>query len=1200
MPCLTWIHCSSPRWMRAVRNKKGLKGSIDDVLGDLLGDDDDIPLKSTKPVSFGDSGGRPRGITSQISRKGLLDDDIYSKMALEGEGDAEDPDLSDVNPEALLETLKDMDEMEADLLGIKKASSGPVQKPGKNVEKSQPLVEPARSAKKTTITEKGDAVSGMDKNPSSAPTISRHVKQKFSFEDLDDPLADLLSDEEEGTKKMVHSSAAKNTPETNAEASTEKVTTSGPTVVPQRKREEVMFEDDGDNLMDALGFGESSKGEPKSGRTREGGEPRPARTMLDELLGRGTAAKLLERPTTGEHKEFKLDKKYQKQADKEDILSDEFTFGAYQPTVATAPEGRQSRRQSVRFSSENLSELKTDLRSKPSTPASASPVRSKTGADWLGLKDEGFDLSPPSLRKESSRSSTRGATLDMPPGPPDNEPPMPTSQLLSRSKPAIEEGTWKPEAVKNDDDDSWLSNVLSQKKSQALEKVETTPGPSDAPVQRKEVDSFAHASQPSTSAQRHQQSVVSTESPVREEESVSSIPWLKPQEQSTPAFPSSSRKGTPFGDSSKAGIEFPAPVASLQRQEEILGIPIHTQSSTFSQLLHPEPHAQSSPNASEYEKRLAGIQVQLRESIASYQAELLSAQAHLTELEGQVRRMELEKSQQKLLLESLQQRHQEDLELIEKAHRNRVKMIEDSYRQREERLRQENKELAEQYLSQCKSAEQAKSEMLAQHQRRLTELEGEKAKEIDRLQELQRMSILEMRKDHEEQLQRLKQLKNQEIDAVTSATTYTRSLNGIIQQMEKFSSNLNELSNKVEATHQTTSHGLEIGTRQRDEQLKVLQDRLTWQQRDMEDERSRLQEVISKMESRLNEQTRLLEQERWRVTAEQSKVVSLQHSLEEQRRVMTQQLTMEREELERAKHALLEEQKSVMQKCAEERHKLATEWSEFHVQQRLNKERTEREVDRALQIDSQREGAIMSLAKEQADLKIKANELRSKEEQLARDREILEHEKQELRLEKERVNAAALHIKQRVEEVKSMSKLSSQKYEEGEKALLEARKVESEHQARLRSMQLQMEQLKQQEEYLHQEHLNLTHQRKQLEQLREILPSNPLLFPTMPQAPLSGVPANIISNTHYMSVPVLDLPKANPGASQRLPRTEPADLYAKLVLHKLTAERGRDCNSVEEHVLYAIQFLSGSLARTEINSCLKLWSAIPGQCQQYQ
>lgn len=40
----------------------------------------------------------------------------------------------------------------------------------------------------------------------------------------------------------------------------------------------------------------------------------------------------------------------------------------------------------------------------------------------------------------------------------------------------------------------------------------------------------------------------------------------------------------------------------------------------------------------------------------------------------------------------------------------------------------------------------------------------------------------------------------------------------------------------------------------------VLEDRLIRQQRDMEEERNRLQEVISKMEARLNEQTRLLEQ----------------------------------------------------------------------------------------------------------------------------------------------------------------------------------------------------------------------------------------------------------------------------------------------------------------------------------------------------
>ncbi|XP_054832973.1 fas-binding factor 1 isoform X2 [Eublepharis macularius] len=1070
-------------------------------------------------------------------------------MSHEKEAVAEDPDISDVDPDDLLETLKDMDAMEADLLGIKKTNSGPIQKPIKDAEKSQPLIEPA-VAKKAVVNERGDSVSGMDKKPSTVAATSKQLKQKLSFEDIDDPLAGLLSDEEEDMVKKVYSSGIKSSPETNAGTPKEKGTPLPATpgraaVAPERKKEELVFEDDGHDLMDALGFGDSSKAEMKAGRKGEEGEPRPARSMLDELLGRGTATKPLERPSIGEAKEFKLDKKYKKQADKEDIWGDEFTFGAYQPTVASAPEGRQSRRQSVRFSSENLSELKTDQRSKPSTPVSASPIRSKAGADWLGLKDEDFDSPPPSLPKEFSKGNIRGGATDMSHSPSNDEHPLPT-----RSKPAIEERTQNPEPTK-DDGDSWLSNILSQKKSQAQEKVEEEKAEPPDPVSYgEEVAPVPLSSHPATSTQK--QSSVHTHRVPTLKESGPSMTLLNAQEQAAPVVLSSSRKGTPFGDIIKE-----APVASLQRAQEELQIPAVTQD----KLLHSEHPPLCLPSTSENEKKLARVQAQLRESVASYQAELLSAQTRLAELEGQVRRLELEKHQQKLLLESLQQRYQDDLELVENAHRNRLKVIEDSYRQREEHFRQENQELAERYLSHCQSAEQAKSELLAQHQRRLTEVEQEKVKEIDRLRELQRLSILQMQKDHEEQLQRLKRLKDQEIDAVTSATSYTRSLNSIIDQMEQFSSNLNDLSSKVEATHHTTSQGLEIGTRQREEQHRVLQDRLARQQRDMEEERGRLQAVISKMEARLNEQTRLLEQERWRVTGEQSKAASLQHSLEEQRRVMTQQLAMEREELERAKNALLEEQKSVMQKCAEERHKLAMEWSEFHTQQRLSKERTEREVDRALQIDSQREGAIMSLAKEQADLKIRANELRSKEEQLAREQEILEQEKQQLRLEKERVNAAALNIKQRAEEIESMSKLSSQRYEEGEQALLEARKIESEHQARLRAVQQQMERLRQQEEYLHQERLNLSHQRRQLEQLRDNLPSNPLLFQTTSQMPLSGAQANLISNLPYLPAPATDLPKVDLGnseVSQDLLRMKPTDLYAKLVLHKLTADRDND------------------------------------------
>ncbi|XP_013907039.1 PREDICTED: fas-binding factor 1-like, partial [Thamnophis sirtalis] len=487
-------------------------------------------------------------------------------------------------------------------------------------------------------------------------------------------------------------------------------------------------------------------------------ESHPARARQDELLGLGTAKKLLERPSTGEPKEFKLDKKYQKQTDKEDALGDDFTFGAYQPTIASTPEGRKSRQQSVRFSSENLSDLKTEQRSKPSPSASNSPVR-RTGADWLGLKDEDSDLLPSSPLKEPSKSSARGTTLDMPPFPSEakHPPPPTTNQGPLTTKQVTEEVIQKKEPAE-DDGDSWLNNVLSQKISQTREKIRKRSGSLDV-----QTDGDHPTSQQVISTQEQHRSAATSDKAARLEQLESFIPWERSQEQSAPTFPSDSRKGTSFGDTtSRASATF------WQGHQEIAKVPVN------SQALISEPHLLSSSNDADYEKRMAGVQVQFRETLGTYQAEILSAQTRLTELEVQVRRLELEKNQQKLLLESLQRRHQEDLELIENAHRNRVKVIEDSYRQREDRLRQENQELVGQYLSRCQSAEQAKSEILAQHQRRLTELEQEKAKEIDRLQELQRMSILEMRKDHEEQLQRLKQLKSQEIDAVTSATSYTR------------------------------------------------------------------------------------------------------------------------------------------------------------------------------------------------------------------------------------------------------------------------------------------------------------------------------------------------------------------------------------------------------------------------------------------
>ncbi|XP_043946441.1 fas-binding factor 1 isoform X2 [Protopterus annectens] len=1129
----------------ASKSKKDLRSSIDSVLDDLLGDGDDPPAKQSKSPVRGSVtlGGKPGGLVSRPSKRSLLDDDFFSKIAEEADKD-EESDISEADPRALLESMKDIDDMDADLFGTKKKPSSA---PGNLTTKAPGVIlrkeDPSKTEEKPPAIIKEPSELVDETKPRSAPAGSGRQYKTFSFDELEDPLADILSDEE-GKQNLPSLKKRNSLPNSDMKMQKKEVkeeTGNGlPSPFPaqpvptSQKKDDLNFDDDEDDLMGALGFAESPKIHRKEEKNSENEVPRPARSKLDELLGRGTAAKLLERPPTGELKEFKLDKKYQKPQDKSDFVAeDDFAYGAYQPTMTSTPEGRQSRRQSVRFSMEDVSDLVPDQKSKPSTPTTPRSARAnKSGADWLGLK--GDDLTESTIHLPSKESTKMSGTLpnDVPSSPSlAKKPPLPSrpssgvnleGEATVKSKPNQSGSTTETPVTREEDD--WLVGALARKKTQVAGKAnEKKTSSEDFLDLGDEVDLDAFKRTTSSPAM-HQQPLESS--------TVNDIPDDKPSDSRVSRLQSAAENIPEKAD--------PFPVPSSRTNDSVKDSSKKVSTSN-----------QQDP------------QMSITEPQVPFSAQQLQ---HLL-LQQQIRKLELERSQQKILLENLQQRQKEDIELFETAHRSRLKIIEESCQQRESHLQKENQELAAQLKSVLQNAEKERSEVLAQCQRKVTEYEQEKVKEIERLRELQRLSVSEMRKDHEEQLQRVKMLKDQEIDAVTSATSHTRSLNIVVEQMEAFSKKLGDLSYKVESTHHNTAHELEMGARQRDEQLRVLQDRLTQQQRDMEVERNRLHDVIAKMETRLSEQTRLLEKERWRVTAEQSKVESMQRSLEEERRVMNQQLTIERDELERAKTALLEEQQSVMQQCAEQRKKIASEWAEFRAQQKLTHEHVERSTSRALQMDAQREESIITMAKEQAELKIKANALKMKEEQLARDRETLEQDKLELQLERERVNALALRIKQRAEEIERMSKLASEKYEEGERALLEAKRVESEHQARLHTIHQQMERLQQQEQQLHKERLNLAGQRQNLSILRDKLPFQVLSSHSDMKIPPSLNPQNF--KPSYAST--LKHSTGNSGILKVVQGPASSELLAKLALIKHTAEKDRDFLEDEQFFLETLK-----------------------------
>uniref|UniRef100_A0A8C1X5A0 Fas-binding factor 1 C-terminal domain-containing protein n=1 Tax=Cyprinus carpio TaxID=7962 RepID=A0A8C1X5A0_CYPCA len=1058
--------------------------------GECLWSTGAVKVRSPAAVSS-----RPAAVlTSRSGKSSLLDDDFFSKLAEEAEKD-EGSDVSEADPAALLDSMKNMDDMDADLFSSKKKpSSAPVQRRDSK-----------RTGDKSKPTE--DTVPEDKKKPSSAPASTARAYKKFSFLDkVDDSLDDLLDDLEHKQKTTKKTEP----PSSSSPAAPQKTETAAAV----KKRDDLTFDDDEDDLMDALGFGGTHKtqGNGKA-QKKDSDPPLRARTRLDEILGRGTSPRLLERPVTGEKKDTPQPEKQPEKssAGKASLMDEEdFTFGSYQPTMGSTPEGRQSRRQSVRFSTEDVSVHSPEHKPKPSARAA------RPRSDWLGLKQDEEEqktkeepkqsapetLKPPASPSTAARKETPALKTADPPGAPSS--PKTISKPVKRDE---------------DEEDDWLAGALSRKKTQSVSQSEDRERKQEV-SSGEEVDVLVSSKSNVPLAPRRRQDESPVPNPeLRESTGVSIQHNASSETQLKPVFP---QKSPAEGAVPATQTHTPLSADSLQ------------------QLLIQQQLAQS---------QLWGLSGSLdsqRLRDTDHQHDVTSLQKRIIQLEGQVRSLQLERDQNQMLLESVQQRHKQDTELMENMHRARVKLLEESAAQRELRSRQENEDLAERLAVVTRLVEQERAEMQAQQQRRLTQCQQDRDREVERLRDLQRKSILEMKRDHEEQIQRLKKLKDEEIDAVTSATSQTRSLTVVIEQMEQFSRRLGDLSSRVESSHENTAQGLEIGARQRDQQLRVLQERLSQQQREMAEERSRLKEVIAKMDTQLAEQQRQLEKERWRVTSEQVKAESSLRGLEEERRTMMQQFSMEREELERAKSALLEEQQSVMQHCAEERRKLAAEWSRFHSQEKLRQERVEREASRAMERDAHREGSIISMAQEQADLKLRAGELKQKEEALLRERDGLEKLRQELDAEKDRLSATALRLKTRAQEVEGFSKLASERFEEGERALREARQVEAEHQTRLRNIHTQMERLRQQEHSLQQERLRMTDHHRDMERLRHTLPVHP------------GTPAPLITDFSPVLASTHLAPAVNPL---------PAELHARLALIKHTAEKDRDFLQEEQYFL---------------------------------
>ncbi|XP_035694500.1 fas-binding factor 1-like [Branchiostoma floridae] len=1276
------------------------------------------PGRDDPPKQKTSSSGRQR--TPEKSKVDF-DEDFYANLAAEADFD-EESEVSEADPQQVVGSMGDIDDMDAELFGssLKRKKTPPsrgsaVSTPPSRGGENKPLSPSLRtksgsptSARKSVTfsdnkkpaTTSSDVSSsynvdisvsvGPDKDsstkdsqspePARKPGSRGYKGKKFQTDfgdfDEDDPLAGLLSDEEDAPKKK---KPAKKTPQRKVTEETQsspgakpggtvpraeeisprmseperprtshgrrqdepeeerRVQTAPPagqqekkqpeisssprqekTTASRRgkpKREEISFDDDDDDLMGTMGFDDSPRQEKKVVQKKQEDQEdlqqqiaaeeeqdqldddgKSAKSRFDALLGVGTAKKLLERPGTGERKEFSLDKYKKPQQDEKkekEPTEEDFNFGSYMPSAAakTPPSRGRPRTgdRSVRFEDDDdifgspqgktpsrggrrsaLDDLldPTPSAKKPPTPKSGklkTPAEKDKDSDWLGLKDSDNKSNDPSdwlgmttssktdqsgtisdstpAKKEGKdtsssaadflglgdevdpdtlTSSTRGhqdapfrSTVDegkadifTAPALRDQTSPFPwdgpTGGRPRRRQPGtaglLDSGPISPRDTGPLDDDPVRDHPPLRRSGDPLSMDDPLamdgpvdplgpvgPLPRSSPVigrDHQQPELPRRASQP---ARRGPQMGEGQQHMQVQPPSQPAIGQARPLP--TPSVPQG-HTGT-YGANERLSLELQQQADMFKQQQEMLARQnqemvrqqqeqikaLHMQQERLMQQISPRSQMASHSAMAPQSQMTPNYQ------LPTYQLPTMGhSPANVSDLESKIRQLQAERDHLQIMLESSKHRHQEELSSVEEAHKARLQLAEESFQRREARLREENEQLVTQHLARLKTADEEKAQVQAAHHKKVLELQAEKSEELERIKELHRKSVQELQSDHEDQLNRLHRMREQEIEAATSATRHTRSLQSVVQKVEENAKNLGQLSFKLEGHHISGLEERETAARELERQLKLLQERLGHQQEENERERTRLQDLIGRLEARLTEQGRQLEEERWKVKSEQNRVQALQKSLEEERRYLSQQLAMERESVQRAKNELMEEQKQVMAQCAEERRKLATEWAEFHTAERVAKERATDQSARSIKTEAERESTIKSLAQEQASITVKLNDLRLEEERLNQEKIALNEKRQALDAEAEKMAYLSKQVARKSEEIETVSLEAAQNREEGQRALVEARRVEAEQDKRLGTIESQLQYLRQQEKQIAEERLSLAKDKRDLEQ----------------------------------------------------------------------------------------------------------------------
>ncbi|XP_030840350.1 fas-binding factor 1 homolog [Strongylocentrotus purpuratus] len=450
-------------------------------------------------------------------------------------------------------------------------------------------------------------------------------------------------------------------------------------------------------------------------------------------------------------------------------------------------------------------------------------------------------------------------------------------------------------------------------------------------------------------------------------------------------------------------------------------------------------------------------------------------------LENKVQQLEAEKSQLGSSIQYMEKHHKQELETVEANHQSFISLLEEGARKRETRIHQDAQESAKRYEERLQSVIAERPKVVSEHQERMEQVYMERGKEIEKLKQIHKQEVEDLRLQSRRELEEARKAMQHHVDSLKDSTSHTQSLKDVVERVGLVGNQINSLQGRVSDQHQFQLDNRLQEVKEREEETKRVKKRLEEQETTMSLERERLQATVSRLEAHIKEQNIQQDEDRWRLRQEQNKLTNLQKMVEEEKKVISDQLAAEQTSLQQAKNAVLTEQQSIMGQCMEERKALATERAQFASSRREWEAKMKEEMTKTSQEQATREGTLESLSAERIQLSMGRESLRKDQGSLEQRRLELEKEQDELQQEKARLQRLGDSLQARSRELQGMVADAVRVREEGEAALVKARKIEGQQTARKQALEHQLEELRATERKIAEDRVQIAENQRSLE-----------------------------------------------------------------------------------------------------------------------